>query len=742
MQTPDLNTKSTNSDNTRTLSRRSFIRTMAGAGGGLVLGFHIPGAIAAAVAPEPWTTPTDGTEINAWLTIDIDGTVTIRVPHTEQGQGALTSVSSMIAEELDVPWNKVQAVFADMNRHVNYGQEYVVTTTHGSQLVRMQHPHIMQAGASARERLKAAAAQSWGVSPAQITARQGVLSAGNRSAEYAEFVTAAAEISLAEEPSIKTPDQWWLLGQPTPRLEVPVKVNGSAHYSIDTQLDGMVYAAVKCCPVPWGKLKSYDFDAVRNRTGVIDVVEFKALEGKTFTSDMQNGVAIVADSWYRAKTALDLMPIEWDFGPNANVSNESQAAEAQRLFEVPGDISNEVGADAVAKIDSSERALSAQYHRPYETHARMEPINATVSVTDERIDVWSPTQDQAAPIRIIADHLNRDPKEIFVNSAFIGGAFGGNGGGATAVTKQAAEISNRLRRPVKVIWSREEDVAHDKQRPPVHTELKAALGENGLPEAFFSRAVWFSHEGIANHGPATADEAIGNMPYLVPNRRHERHNVAAHIPTATHRAPGVNQNGFIIEQFADEMALAGGWDPLEWRLEMTKGLEPWQRVLLKLKEISGFTTDLPKGEGMGIAIIADHGSICGACATVSVSQRGQLNIEKLQIVINSGYLINPLNASEQLEGAACWELSHALYAGLDLKDGRFTNTNFDSYNLMRMPQVPEIETHFALSQDGWWGGMGEPGGPPSPPAVANAIFFATGKRVRSTPIGKHDLSWS
>ena len=282
----------------------------------------------------------------------------------------------------------------------------------------------------------------------------------------------------------------------------------------------------------------------------------------------------------------------------------------------------------------------------------------------------------------------------------------------------------------------------DKQRPPVRARLTAAIGENGLPEAFFSRAVWFSHRGVERHGPATADQSISNMPYLVPNRHHERHNAVAHIPTATHRAPGANQNGFMIEQFADEMALAGDWDPLEWRLEMTKGLEPWQRVLLKLKEVSGFTTELPRGEGMGIAILEDHASICGACATVSVSRRGRLNVEKVVLVINSGYVINPLNSAEQLEGSVCWELSHALYGGLDLEKGRFVNNNFDTYNLMRMDQMPDVDVHFALSQDGWWGGIGEPGGPPSPPAVANAIYFATGKRVRSTPIANHDLSWS
>lgn len=724
------------------LSRRTLIRTMVGTGGGMLLGFHIPGAFAGVVAPKPWTTPTDGTEINAWLTIDVDGTVTIRVPHTEQGQGALTSVSLMIAEELDVPWKNVQAVFADMNRHVNYGEEYIVTTTHGSELVREQHPHIMQAGASARERLKSAAAKAWGVASVEVVAKQGVLSAGGHTADYADFAAAAAEITLAEEPAIKTPDQWWLLGNPTPRIDVPVKVNGSAQFSIDTRLDGMVFAAVKCCPVPWGKLKSYDFDVVKERTGVIAAIELKAVEGQTDREDMQNGVAVVADSWYRAKTALDLMPIEWDYGPAGNVSNDGQAATAKEYFGKSGDLSNEVGSNADEIVRADDRAVTADYHRPYETHARMEPINATVSVTDERVDIWSPTQDQSAPLKVVASHLQRDPKDVYVHTAFIGGAFGGNGGGSTAVTRQAAEISHQLGRPVKVIWSREEDIMLDQQRPPVHTRLTASLGENGLPVAFFSRAVWFSFGGAASHGPATADLSISNMPYLVPNRRHERHNVAAHIPTTTHRAPGANQNGFIIEQFADEMALAGDWDPLEWRLEMTKGLEPWQRVLLKLKEVSGFTTDLPKGEGMGIAIVEDHASICGACATVSVSRRGQLVVEKLILVMNSGYMINPLNGAEQIEGSVCWELSHALYGGLDLRNGRFMNNNFHSYNLMRMNQMPEVDVHFALSKDGWWGGMGEPGGPPSPPAVANAIYFATGKRVRSTPITRHDLSWS
>jgi len=726
----------------KNVSRRTLIRTMALAGGGMILGFRMTGALAAVVSPKPWTTPTNGSEINAWLTIDQKGIVTIRIPHTEQGQGALTAVSSMVAEELDVPWKNVRAVFADMNRHVNEGEEYVVTTTHGSQLVRQQHPHIMQAGASARERLKEAAAQAWGIERSAVTAKQGELSAGNNKGTYAEFATAAASVTLDEEPTIKPYGDWWLLGKELPRLDVPVKVNGSAAYAIDTELDDMVYAAVKNTPVPWGRLVSYDASVIENRPGILGVVEFRAEEGKRGPNHLQDGLAVVADSWYRAKVALDLIQIDWDFGSEGEISDSTQRSEAERLWDLPGTVSNEVGGDTLAIIEAADpsRVVRSKFHRPYETHARMEPINATVNVTDTRIDIWSPTQDQTAPIRIVADQLGRDTREIYTNTVFLGGAFGGNGGGNTAVTRQAAVISDRFRRPAKVIWTREEDIGHDKQRPPHYTLLRASLDDNGLPEAFFSRAVWFPFEAADRHGPATADVTIGDSPYQFSNRRHEKHNYHGHIPTATHRGPGVNQNAFIMEQFADELALAGKWDPLEWRLKMTEGNEPWQRVLNKIKEISGFTTDLPEGQGMGIAVAEDHGSVCGSCATVSVGRRGDLFIEKIIVVQNSGYLINPLNAREQLTGAVCWELSHALYAGLRLEQGRFVNTNFDSYNLMRINQTPEIEVHFALSQDGWWGGMGEPGGPPAPAAVANAIFFATGKRLRSTPMIQHDLT--
>ena len=721
------------------VTRRHFLKVTAATGGGLLIGFHVPEALAATVQPKPWTTPPQGAEINAWLAIDAEGNVTIRVPHTEMGQGALTAVSMMIAEELDVDWTRVRAVFADPNRHLRNGNEYKSMNTSGSAVVRRQHPHIMQAGASARERLKEAAARAWGVERSQVEAKLGTLKAGSRTGSYAEFATAAAAVTLPDEPAIRKPGDWWLLGKPKNRLDVDVKSNGSAVYAIDVQVPNMAYAAVKACPVPWGTLKSFDESGISSRPGIVAVVALRAVPGKTGNSDLQDAVAVVADSWWRAKAALDRLSIGWDDGPSAHVSTTSQLALARQLLDQPGELVSEKSEGGLWIGEARE--VTAEYHRPWETHARMEPINATVSVTPGRVDVWSPTQDQSDALELAADQAGRDPKDVYVHTVFLGGGFGGNGGGATAVTRQATELSKRLKRPVKVIWSREEDFAQDKQRPPNVTRLTAALRPDGLPYAWTTRSLWFTPAGVERVGPATADYGISNMPYRVPNRRHERISAKSHIPVATHRAPGTNQHGFMTECFVDEVAIAGGIDPLEWRLRMTEGLDDWQLVLRALKEKSGFRTDLPKGRGMGVAVVEDHGSICAACATVRVSPAGELAVEKVVIVIDSGHVINPHNAAEQLEGGVCWELSHAWMGGLELREGRFVNTNFDGYPLLRMPQMPEVEVHFALSGGSKWGGIGEPAGPPTPPAVANAIYFATGKRIRSTPFKVHDLSY-
>ena len=719
-------------------TRRNFLHISTSAVGGLMLGFHTPPSFAEQQVLG------DTIEMNAFLSIDPDGTVKIATPQTEMGQGAKTSIAIMVAEELDVPWNMVQAVWADPNRHVNAGEVYTTTSTGGSRTVQSRHPYIMQAGASARERLRAAAAEAWGVSVSAVTAKQGILTSGSKSGTYGEFALAASKVKLSEEPKIKEYGDWWLIGTDVPRLDVAEKTNGSAIYPMDISLDGMVYAAVASCPVPEGTLKSFDFDAVKDMPGVLDVVELTQKVDVASFRELRSGVAIVASSWYLARNALNAMPIEWDYGRGVDISFGSQTAEAKNFLASGGKLVKKEKGNPGARsggginpenvpeiLNASNNIVSGNYSRPFEAHATMMPPCAVADVTAERVDIWTFTQDTARSLGEVADQLGRDTKNIYLHQTYIGGGFGG--GYNMPVHRQAVAISDAIGKPVKVIWSREDDIAQDSQRPPIWAEYKASLNSGGLPDALLThfvgeeKNVSFSTRGVAD------------MPYLIPNKRHEYSAVQSHIPIGYHRAPGANSNAFAVEQMVDELALAGGWDPIDWRLKMTEGIEPWQRVLKAMKDKSGFTTDLPDGEGMGCAIYESHGSVAGCVASVSISRRGQIYVDKLQFFVNSGYVLNRQNATEQIESAAAYELGAAMYGGLDLRDGRIRNTNFDTYNQLRIADMPPIEVNWELSQDGWWGGLGEPGGPPVPPAVANAIYFATGTRVRETPFTKAEI---
>ena len=444
------------------------------------------------------TTTAVGTEINAWIVIDKDGTVTLRIPHTEMGQGGITSVAMLIAEELNVDWSKIKTEFADANRHLRNNKEYKVMSTHGSQLVRLQHPHLMGAGASARERLKQAAAEAWGVDRSEVEAKLGVLTAGNRTGTYGEFAEAAAKVKLDKEPEINIdPAKWWLLGKPMQRLDIPNKVNGSAQYAIDTRVPGMVYAAVKASPVPWGTLKSYNFDAIkrpprRDRGGAAQGRSRQARPARH--AGCRRGRGGHAGTAPRRRSSC--------FRSNGSSATAprpappSYYAEGHRLLEQTGLVSGKEDPKAAEIIAASKKVVTASYERPFETHARMEPINATVHVQPDRVDVWSPTQDQSAAILLVADQLSVDPKTVYAHTMFLGGGFGGNGGGGTGVTRQAAEISKQVGKPVKVLWPREEDIAQDKQRPLAVAKLSAAIGDDGLPTALFTRAAWFIQDGI------------------------------------------------------------------------------------------------------------------------------------------------------------------------------------------------------------------------------------------------------
>ena len=732
------------------MTRRGFIITTAAAGGGLILGWS--SAAIGRVNRDPSLSPTPkagGVEIDHWVMIDPEGFVTVVQPHAEMGQGAFTSVAMMLNEELHADWDMIRVQYAGFNRHINNKDPrypdaeglWNTMSSGGSNVVKRRHPHIMQAGASVRERLKEAAAQAWGVARDQVTTKDSVLSSGNNRGTYAEFAAAAAQITLAEEPGYKSPDEWTFLGTDVPRVDIPLKVNGEAMYAADVRLPGMVYAAVVNNPVQWGGKPTYDASGILDRPGIIKVIEMslpgEREEGKGnrgfHDMAMKNSLAVVADSYYRAKTALELIPIQWDYGPDANVSNDSlYAAATAKLGDHDGRDRGMEG-DALGAIAAapSSSVITADYTRPYESHLRPEPIVHVAQLKDGRYDAWIGAQHPPRVAVQIADQLGMENKDIHLHRTFLAGGFSSSSG--TYIARQAAEIARQLNgTPVQVRYSREEDTSHGTLRTLGAIRLTAALGSDGLPTAISSVVVSDGSQRIANQ--------FNN--YNIPNRHYVSHNLEGHIATTSHRNPTGGFGGFVNESFVDEMALAAGWDPLEWRIHMSKDHADWQLVLNTLKDKAGFRTDLPKGYGMGVACVDSHGTLTGQCVTLSVARRGQVRIEKVLTILDPGHVIDPMVGIEQAEGSVVWGISHSLMGGIEVQNGRVVNSNFDKMHILRIGDMPEMETHYALSRGEKWGGLGEPAVSAVQPAIANAIFFATGKRVRTGPMMQQDLSWS
>ena len=731
------------------ITRRSFIVTTAAAGGGLMLGFAIPQrSDAAAINPMPWERASDkeGQEVNAWLVIDPDGTTTIRVGQSEMGQGVFTAMPMLVAEELHVDWKMVKAEYADSNRHVRNNNLYQRMSTGGSGAVRNSRVFLQQAGASARERLKEAAAVAWSVPRSAVTAKDSVLTAGTRRGTFAEFSTRAAAIQLEQEPAIKQSGQFQLLGQNLARLDTPLKVNGSATYGIDTKLPGMVYAAVKSVPVRGGKLVSFNFDAIKGRPGVIGAYPLKSDPAHPFATRVPEGVTVVADSYYRALTALNLMPVVWDLGPDVAINTTTYYKGLEDAVKAPGAVARNDG-DTLAALRTAAKTVAGTYRTDYQAHTCMEPLNCTVSITANRVDVYGSFQNPPGALAVVAEHLNKQPVDVYTHTTFLGGGFGQRS--RNHETRQAAEIARMVgNRPVKMIWTREEDIRMHTGRPTSLTSFKAGIDAQGKLIAYHARTA--GHSAGAQNNPASVangldagmTNGIRDHRYAVPNVLVESYIRNTNQHTQAYRAPGHEHNLFQAESFLDEVAHAAGKNPLDYRIEMTKDLADWQLVLKVLKEKSGYRTDLPKGQGMGVAIGESFGTIVAQCATVSVSRRGQLTVERMTVVVDCGNLVTPAIGEHQMQSGVVYGLTDALYRGLTIDKGAIVESNFDTYPLMKIGQMPLIDVHWALAGGDKWGGLGEPATPAAAPAVGNAIFMATGKRIRTTPFIQHDLSWT
>ena len=760
----------------RETNRREFIVTAAAVGGGMTLGIAFTkgevrrAAVAAKVSGRPWESLAGkgDVEVGPWVVIAPDDTVTLRIGQSEMGQGVITSCAKLLAEELECDWSKVRAEYVSVNRHFRENKVYKRLVTTSSSSVRLGRPYLQQAGASARERLMAAAAQTWGVPRPELTVKDGVIThhPTGRTLRYGQVAQKAAAIKLSAEPAVKTPDQYTLMKKPTKLLDVPLKVDGSAVYGIDVRLPGMLYAAAKASPVFLGKVKKYDADAVKNRPGVHSVVEFGGPE-------IEAGVAVVADSYWRAKTALDLLPIEWDEGAHGNDSSEGFFKMSRAALDEPGaKVVTKIG-DPEAALKNASQIVEAVYEVPYLDHTVMEPFNCTAQVTPDRVEIWVGSQEPEGAT-LDASKITGVPVEnIYLHNCFLGGGFGRRGNQDDV--RQAVAIAKQLGgRPVKVIWSREETTRHGYYRPMRVSRFRAALGPDGMPlawhtrvagvdEAVFAAKLVAAEGGLANTRVARTDEpadeqvirGLHKLPYLAPNQLFDYHLRKTHVPTGPWTSVGRSQNEFFLETFVDELAHTAGKDAYDYRRTLL-GSNPefprakaWIQVLSAVAEKSGWGKPLPAGSGRGVAIGDSRRlsrteiTICAMVATVSVSKKGEVRVERFDVAIDTGpFLVNPLAAERQIEMQVVMGLAATFNQEITIEKGRVVQGNFDDYPLWRATQMPEIGVHWVRATDEPIAGIGEEAVGWVAPAVCNAIFAATGKRIRSLPVKNHDLSWA
>ena len=710
------------------LGRRDFLKASALAGGGMVLGFHIPAANAA---------PTKDAEVNAWVVVASDDSVTIRVAHSEMGQGAMTGLAQLVAEELDCDWSKVKTEFVDPRLNITRNKVYGGMATVGSRAIRSSHEYVRKAGASARLMLVSAAASRWKVPAGECSAKAGVIThtGSGRTLTYGAVAETAAKIAPPKEVTLKDPATWTIAGQPKMRLDMQDKVMGKAFYAIDVNLPDMLFAAIAQSPVFGGKLKSYDETAIKNAKGVRKVVA------------LADAVAVVADSYWEAQKAVRALPVVWDEGANGKVSSSTIAKfldEGLAMKDVPvarndGDVDKAMG--------TAVKTVTAEYRVPYLSHAAMEPMNCTARFnTDGTLDVWAPTQNAEAILGAAARASGLDPLKVNVHLTYSGGGFGRRGGAAPGdYVDQAVLIAKAAGAPVKMVWSREEDIQHDFYRPISSAKMTAALDASGMPVAWNTRISGHSilatqnPKGIKNNMDVGFLVLFADNAYDVPNIKVDYAMRNTHVPVGYWRSVNHSQNAYFRESFLDELAQASGQDPYEYRRKLLHKAPKQLAVLEACAKAADWGKPLPAGQFRGIAQIDGYGSYAAAVAEISMNADGSPRVHRVVQTIDPGYAVNPDSIKAQMEGSVAWTLSAALYGEITLKDGRVEQGNFDRYRMLLMDYMPKVET-VVVPSGGFWGGIGEPGGPAVVPALINAMLAATGKPTRSLPIIKRGSS--
>jgi isoquinoline 1-oxidoreductase subunit beta len=774
------------------LSRRELLSSAAAATGALVVGFWMPQRAAAQIInPEgaAWASEPAVKEINAWVVVAPDETVTIRIAQTELGQGVWTSNAMMVCEELQCDWTKVRPQYASANRdgremapdwtlevmgkgatdptgggEPEFGQRsrtgiegipnslYRRMRTNAASSVKDGRYYLQLAGAEARERLLLAAAKFWGVPVEEVRSANSVIThlPTGRTTTYGKIAPLAAQTAHPhpERIRIKAPWEWTLMGTEQKNLDVPLKVTGKTIYGIDVKLPGMKWAAVKSCPVYGGTVKSFDFDTIRNEPGVISMVELPIpdpalIRGRVFSG----GIAVIAQTWYQAKTALDKMPIEWDVPPkHAALNTTNMRASLMVALDEPGRVLTNIG-DCDRAFSGAARIVEASYSTPYLPRARMEPGNATVLVGDNRVDIWIGDQ-SPQETRYSASKITGIPEEnVYLHMCHLGGGFGRNGNGPQA--EQAIYIASQNRgTPIHLLWTREEDFVGTTYRSMGVARIRAALDDEGWPLAIEVRTAM---DETAPGATAAFDKASR---YYTPSYRFSSHNVAFHIPVGTRRGVGEPANDFYRESFMDELARAAGKDPYLYRRELIARTDlPYKADMIKAldlaAEMSGWGKPLPQGTARAIALEErggeGHGTatISAQVHTVSISKQGELRLERVDVAHEEGFgLVNPLSVKKQLEGQITWFFNDTMHQECTVAEGRIVENNFDRFPLSRIDENPP-EINIAFFKTGHWlRGMGHDRATSVQSAIADAVFQITGKRYRDLPLRNHDLTWT
>jgi isoquinoline 1-oxidoreductase subunit beta len=733
-----MTTTTIKNQNQVALTRRQFVVSSAFASGGLALGFHFP---AAAQSNELSTL--GGSEINAWVVVRPDDSCVIRIARAEMGQGTHTGLAQLVAEELECDWAKVSLQTFTPGQNLARKRVWRNMSTGGSRGIRESHEYVRQGGAAARIMLLQAAAAEWKVSVNELSVEKGVVThaASGKTTSYGKLASQASKLPAPDPKSIvlKHPRDWKVLGKSPRRLDTAPKVNGSLKYGIDTVLPGMQYAAIKACPVFGGKLVSFDASKISSRRGIKAVVRVD-----------DESVAVLADSFWRAKSALEVLPITWDFGPNGK---ESSATIAERLREGLTSTNNvfaDIDQGNVAEaIQGAAKKIEAVYGTPFVSHACMEPMNCTARVTADRAEVWVPSQNAEASLAALAAVTGLPLEKCEAYNPPLGGGFGRRGGTQDYV-RQAALIAKQFPgTPIKLIWTREEDMTHDFFRPIGQCRLVAGIDAKGDMVGLHLRVsgqsinAYVSPHNIVDGKDRRQlqgywkDPGESQLGYTVPNLKVEYAMRNTHVPVGPWRGVNTNQNAIYLECFMDEVAKAAGKDPLAFRRNLIKNHPKHLGVLDAVADKGGWDKPLAPGMFRGIAQFMGYGSYTAAIAEVSI-KGNDVKVHRLILATNCGHAVNPVQIASQIEGSVAYGMD-SLQSESSVKDGRIVEKNFDTYPIARMYQMPKIESVIAPTYD-FWGGVGEPTICVVAPAILNAIAAARGgKPVRMLPLKNEGL---